>query len=242
VSVGIFTPAFAANIQTLTQAEATLDENKLGCNVALQGEIHEGDLERIQNASGKLRKVDHFFDSICLTSLGGSFPEGLRIAKYLIEEGIGTVVRSGDQCLSACAIIFMAGTEEIEGFKIPNRKLHPKGVLGFHAPYLQMPKQAYDQDDIEAAFRSGVVALSMLLALEPGPPNEEFFPKDLIVELARRGAREAYVVKTVRDVIRLKIALYALAEPGQITKRRSNFGSYISRNPSRLILCEQLGR
>jgi len=58
----------------------------------------------------------------------------------------------------------------------------------------------------------------MLLGLEPGPPNEEFFPKDLIVELARRGPREAYVVKTVRDVIRLKIALYGLAEPGQITK------------------------
>ena len=74
-------PAFAANIQTLTQAEVTLEENNVGCNIALQGEIHEGDLEGIQNAFGKLRKVDHFFDSICLTSPGGSFAEGLRIRK-----------------------------------------------------------------------------------------------------------------------------------------------------------------
>jgi hypothetical protein len=203
------TSVFAANV-SLTRAKGDVV-----CDVTLDGDIEQGDLRRIQDVIRGLRKVDR---TICLSSDGGSFAEGLNIAKYLIEDGIGTVIEPAKQCFSACAIIFMAGTEEQEGFKTRNRKLHPTGILGFHAPYLRLPKQAYTQGEVEAAYSVGVVALAKLLALEPGPPHEEFFPKELIVELARHGPNEAFIVKTVRDVIRLKIDLYGLAEPTQISK------------------------
>ena len=40
------------------------------------------------------------------------------------------------KCLSACALVFMAGTDTGDYFRVTNRVLHPRGKLGFHAPSL----------------------------------------------------------------------------------------------------------
>src|SRR5262245_60558610 len=45
-----------------------------------------------------------------LNSSGGNFAEALKIAKLALEKRLSTRLGRNAECLSACAIIFMAGT------------------------------------------------------------------------------------------------------------------------------------
>lgn len=189
------------------------------CNLLIAGDIQSGDLENVRTAFSAIKQDSDYAGFACLHSPGGSYQEGLKIAKFFLDEGIGTLVRSGDRCFSACAIIFMAGTWWSDAGKSPNRLLHVRGMLGFHAPYLQMSPGTYDKVTIENSFKGGIAALTELIALEPGTPHGEFFPKELIVEMSRRGPSEAFLIDTVRKAVKLNVSLYGLAQPNQITKR-----------------------
>jgi len=113
----------------------------------------------------------------------------------------------------------MAGTEIIEAFQTPSRRLHAKGTLGFHAPFLQVSAGTYDKIEIDNSFKAGILALAELLALEPDYPHAEFFRKELIVEMSRRGPNEVFLIDTVRKAIKFDIEIYGLREPSQITRR-----------------------
>lgn len=80
--------------------------------------------------------------SVCLNSPGGSYTEALKIYDQIKRYGIGTVVAEGAECLSACAIIFLAGNFQyyttMGGNLVTgtNRAIHAGASLGFHAPSL----------------------------------------------------------------------------------------------------------
>ncbi len=212
---------FAANIRLITTNSinsSIADYNNGACNLLIEGEIYDGDLKRIQNEFQSIKQEGDSLGLVCLNSPGGSYFEGLRIAKFLLASGVGTIIQPAHSCFSACAIIFMAGTEINEGFKLPSRRLHARGTLGFHAPYAQTPAGIFDERAINAMFKAGISALAELIALEPGSPHSEFFHKELIVEMSRRGPTEEFLIDTVRKAIKFDINIYGLSEPRQITK------------------------
>lgn len=146
----------------------------------LKGEIDEGDVQRL-DAAIQVSGITHAQDPwrkmvVSLDSPGGSYHEGLDLALAFRRRGLSTVVRSGDQCLSACAIAFLGGAElpkdpnpvgEDDPLpdQLPDRSLEPGAVLGFHAPYLDVPNDSYDAATVADAYRSAVLGISRLVAI-----------------------------------------------------------------------------
>jgi hypothetical protein len=59
-----------------------------------------------------------------LNSPGGSFVDGMAIAKFVHERGFRTDVDNSDECTSMCAIIWLAGSKRYYG---------GKAKIGFHS-------------------------------------------------------------------------------------------------------------
>jgi hypothetical protein len=120
--------------------------------ISLDGEIKSGDsakfhamLQQTTKASG----VDAPAPTIELSSPGGRYLEGIELARSFLETGTSTVVRNGQACYSACAVAFLGGNT---GGRLRNtsRKLEPGGKVGFHAPYLDLPKgDNYSQASVQ---------------------------------------------------------------------------------------------
>ncbi|EJC80191.1 hypothetical protein Rleg4DRAFT_1807 [Rhizobium leguminosarum bv. trifolii WSM2297] len=146
----------------------------------LKGEIDQGDAQRLDAAlssSGITHEQDPWRKIVVsLDSPGGSYDEGLDLALAFRRRGISTVVRSGGQCLSACAIAFLGGTalpkdpnpiseDDPLPDQLPDRSLEPGALLGFHAPYLDLPSDNYDAATVAYAYRSAVLGISRLVAI-----------------------------------------------------------------------------
>jgi len=75
---------------------------------------------------------------ITLSSPGGNYIEGLKLAQFLRDHRIASVVEEGAYCYSACAFAFLGGTgystQSGVGIYI-DRMIAPGATLGFHAPY-----------------------------------------------------------------------------------------------------------
>ncbi|MEL6374857.1 MAG: hypothetical protein AAFR04_12925 [Pseudomonadota bacterium] len=72
-----------------------------------------------------------------LESDGGDVEEAVRAAQVVWRRGAATLVPAGKRCLGACALIFMAGSKTLpDGTRLPDRRLHTGGLLGFHAPFM----------------------------------------------------------------------------------------------------------
>jgi hypothetical protein len=100
------------------------------CDVVVDGEILKGDFEVFVT-----RYNNSKFERVCLNSPGGSYFDGIKIARFINDTRISTRVRADGECYSACAIIFMAGITEVGDFEYRDRTLEPGGTIGFHAPY-----------------------------------------------------------------------------------------------------------
>ena len=89
--------------------------------IALSGEIIRGDADRLAAL------VDQFPGAIVfLNSEGGLVGEALRMGTMVRGSAVATAVASGDACLSACALIWVAG---------PQLYLSAQGRVGAHAAY-----------------------------------------------------------------------------------------------------------
>ncbi len=68
---------------------------------------------------------------IFLNSTGGKVDDAIEVAEYIRANNITTVLRPGAKCMSACTLLFQAGTERIA---------HPSAQLMYHSarnPFLQ---------------------------------------------------------------------------------------------------------
>lgn len=90
--------------------------------MVLVNEIVKGDFDKFERiANGLSGKTVVFLDS-----RGGGILEAMIIGESIRKRKFGTAVSKGDQCASACALIWLAGT---------TRFLSPDARLGFHAAY-----------------------------------------------------------------------------------------------------------
>jgi hypothetical protein len=161
---------------------------------------------------------DGFFTHrICLDSPGGSLVEAMRIVEYIRQQsasqiggpsGIQTAIAQGDRCESACAYVFFAGrfvrfsgSKNYEGRS--NHLLHPLGRLGLHAPFISFSEQNYAVDDVEAIWRVGMMATS-LISRQIAQGNI-FMSNDLFSEMVTFLPTEMLVVETVGQAVRWDI-------------------------------------
>ncbi|WP_323771992.1 hypothetical protein [Antarctobacter sp.] len=156
-------PAAAAEFEVL-------NAHPEGCNVMVSGQIRDGDRDRLAQV---IPRSDDLFDhtgspiTLCLNSPGGSLLEGLEIAAYLRGTGIRSHVAADHNCLSACALAFLGGTQfSVEDGLIPNRgrSIHARAVLGFHRPQLDTSSRQFSDALIHSAFDTAVRATALIFA------------------------------------------------------------------------------
>jgi hypothetical protein len=181
--------AQAATVSVETTSTAGLDpRNPIQTHrLRLTGPIEPGDSERIVVTLRNLRERTPRIGDLPLATLelagkGGDLLEGIRIGNLLREYDIATVVRDGDVCLSACALIFLGGTAtHAWPAALPSRSLEIGGQLGFHnftlnTGALQNDARATRGDATTRAFslaRQGA-ALMMRYALDMGVEPDFF--------------------------------------------------------------------
>lgn len=109
------------------------DESSDAPIVMLSGEVNEADVNAIA-------EFDHVL-SLMLNSEGGSVRAAVQIGRIVRDRGWMTWVSPEGQCLSSCALIYIAGV-----------KRQNDGVVGLHRPYLI--GDPLSADEVESAVRS----------------------------------------------------------------------------------------
>lgn len=199
----------------VTAQAAVLTLNHQGpCNFRIDGEIAKGDFDRIAAA-----KDDYFIHNgestgqtiACLNSSGGSLYEGLKIAEFFYETGVGTYINENDECSSVCAIIFLMGVAKGGEVAYVNRQLHVKGLLGIHRPYMTLDDaRSYTSGDINDAYDLGIDAAYILidLANKKAPwSSKTMIPSDFLNKMLSVPGSDIYYIRLIEEVIRWDIKL-----------------------------------
>tara|TARA_B110000208_G_scaffold148877_1_gene179693 strand:+ start:394 stop:1395 length:1002 start_codon:yes stop_codon:yes gene_type:complete len=123
------------NTTALQAAEITTNAKGETIYFILQGDIEEGDLEKLAGEYNILVTLGLINDrpmKILLNSRGGNLIESMRIGRFVRTIGLVTMAdkaissEKNAQCLSACFFIFVAGKQ---------RDLGSDDTLGVHRPY-----------------------------------------------------------------------------------------------------------
>jgi ATP-dependent protease ClpP protease subunit len=190
----------AADITVVSSATLTVHEIERGaCSLTLRGQIETGDAQRLLGLLSSRFPLAHdeTNPAICLDSPGGSLAEAVEIAKVLGDHFTATVVPSGAECLSACAVVFMGGTFGWYEYIFNLRVMHPEARIGFHAPALNIADGTYQADSVKLAFDVAVDAIARIA----GDLDETYltgainrFPRSLLAAmLVHRGERYLWI-------------------------------------------------
>lgn len=204
-------------------AEITYDPEPPGpfdCDIHIIGQITEGDADRFKAALDQSRQSNdpqsgelYFWNRVCLNSNGGSFPEALEIAEMLHGEH-GTAVPANASCLSACAIIFMAGADyEGEGGANTNRVLHPEGRLGFHAPSLVVDRGLYDEATVSQSYSIALKTVGRILSVS----EQLDFRNSLLERMIETPLEDMLYVDTVGKAFEWNITIDPVAPVDEIS-------------------------
>ncbi|CAN0092499.1 unnamed protein product [Chrysoparadoxa australica] len=147
------------------------DGQSMGCQLRIDGPIATGDADRLDEALRDLpfpEGTSPAGQRVCLNSTGGSLVEAVRMGDLIAERFMGTAVPEAATCEGACALVFLGGRfahPEADGDFIPDRVLHPRGTLGFHAPPLVIEDRAYGRDEINRAYSAALGSMGEILRL-----------------------------------------------------------------------------
>lgn len=191
------------------------------CVIEIAGELREGDYDRFAAVAGDMFPNDDAESTsshtVCLDSPGGNLAEGVKFARHFYKIGVGTVIDADKECHSACAIMFMMGTAQGGEVAFVNRKLHARGTLGFHRPYLNVRSGgsidvaalalAYDN-----AFQSALDLIAMANGKAPWT-NTPMMKSDLVEAMLSHIGNDMFLVDTVDRVARFDIELFGFASP-----------------------------
>ncbi|RUU99564.1 hypothetical protein EOB36_20015 [Mesorhizobium sp. M6A.T.Cr.TU.017.01.1.1] len=124
-----------------------------------------------------------------------------------------TIVRSRDTCYSACALAFMGGAEwlrdvGVDPNRIPNqlpaRSIERGAVVGFHAPYLNVPEADYSSEKVQGAYRMAVDSIAALIQLS----DYLYIESEELPRLLEPDQNSAFTLDTV-DAVRTLWVDYA---------------------------------
>jgi hypothetical protein len=133
------------------------------CSLKISGKIESGDLQKVEVAIEQDRNQNRF-TIVCLDSSGGSYVEASKIVKLFRYRTIPTKVDRNGVCLSACALIFLAGSHSLhEGPVVHWRVMHPSSKIGFHSPFIEFPDKNYTKDDALEIFTVALESISLAI-------------------------------------------------------------------------------
>ncbi len=182
------------------------------CRVQITGEIEKGDAAALAEFSDHLI-VDNGESTIasvvCLDSPGGNIREGKDMAKFILQNGIGTRIRADRECSSVCAVMFMMGNYrggEVAGL---SRRMHYSSKLGFHRPSLKIDEaQLYTSDKLASIYTLGMETIFEYLKIanrrEPWG-NAQMIEPDLLQFIVGTPKEDMFYVSTVEEVLRWRI-------------------------------------
>jgi len=217
-------PAAAATIEA--------SENPL-CPMQLSGLIEPGDLEQLQrvtinllaNPERLLNRDDVDPETtqglvICLDSDGGSFLESTRLAEYVFETGIGTVLGPEARCTGPCAWVFMMGyARGPEELGFTHRRMHHSATLAFRAPHLPFDDTTpLTADTAQSALTRLQTATATLLRIGNVrlPGGRPALDADLLQQAFAHAGDTAFAIDTVDTAGRWRIELFGLTWPERI--------------------------
>ncbi len=252
--------ALVLGVQVASAADITLEpsgaETMPGTMVLkITGEIVPRDVARVAELVVELQQSQPGFEErsfrAILDSPGGNFQAGIDIARIFDRNGVSTIVPEGAECLSACAVIFMAGTHLSmggEGGEIRDRALYLPALLGFHRPKIgslmsnispgvlsQLPPEqlaAFFDDRYNTAFNTANQMILDMLAVDPGA-----WETDLILRMltAVDSAEQSNFVTlaTVEDALKWGVKVRNIASP--------ELGSFDQKFDAAFALCFNTG-
>jgi hypothetical protein len=150
----------AASAGTLTETP-----NLEQCDYLFSGEVEPGDALKIES----MIPARYDGSRLCLNSPGGDFTEGLKMFQVIWnKDSVATLIRSGDSCMSACALAFLGGSL-VQGtgtMRSKNTVIEPGARLGFHAPRLVLPQgNAYEAATVQNAYTLAISSSAELFQL-----------------------------------------------------------------------------
>lgn len=201
--------AQAINIEQIGSVQTSVDK----CTLLVSGTIVKGDAAKISTVIEQETSLipnypgigDNENYVVCLTGPGGSYLEGITMAKVFSKFDVATSVPDKASCLSACAIAFLGGRRNFRsgvGYA-PSRHLFPDSKLGFHAPQLAIEDGNYSQRSVLAAYKIALDAITELQA----SARELYIDKDLIREIVAHRGDDFHYVDTVDDMAYFDIIL-----------------------------------
>jgi len=145
------------------------------CDIEISGVIQTGDLDRLRGDVNQLigtRWPDEFdggeppYRPLCLNSPGGSLGEAIRIARYVHENSITTVLPPNTVCESACSWIFMLGNREGAEGGGPSRRMHYSARLAIHAPSVDFgTSETILREPVQRAFDEVIAGMGVILSV-----------------------------------------------------------------------------
>jgi len=204
---------------TLEQVGPVQTDARYGCSLRLSGPIQPGDADMMRRQIWQLTsRIDNYPSGrresqvvLCLDSEGGSLTEGMQIAHLVYDRSVSTRINPGETCLSACALVFMAGNLDLrsgEGW-IPSRYMHPLSTLGFHAPDLVLPEGSFTRNDVQSAYRVAIAAVALI-----SREADKFrIDRELLTEMVNHLGQDFYYIDRVDSVQMHGISLYGYATP-----------------------------
>jgi hypothetical protein len=193
------------------------------CDLVLDGKIKENrDAKLLEQAFQTIvGTMNSFTFFLCLRSEGGDFREAVKIAQWVLSTqrpSIATVIEDGQTCASACAIIFLAGNAPARVGAWPQRFLHPRGRLLFHASLVDLSQYSDE----------GLLALLK----EPTTPGGV---KGKIVDLYKLGSRDVQSV-----IAAFQTFSYQREDVGDHWVRPSLFLEMFSQDPDEWMCVENV--
>lgn len=156
--IWLVVPAQAGEFRFITDPDAPFDETSDGpCKARVSGVISEIDKS--------LFSISPFGENrtLCLNSPGGSLTKALEFPSN--RQWVARVL-PGERCESACALAFLRAVgiqSDRFSFHRFDRAIWAGGLLGFHAPFLDLPDGVQvDRNTVELAFK---VALNTTVTL-----------------------------------------------------------------------------
>lgn len=206
-------PAIAAEV---TLVSYRFSDTSPVPHLHLSGVLEKGDAPRLTDEIARLARCSGSgckgdggaVAVISLDSPGGAYTAGVQLADAFRENAYATVIESGDECLSACAVAFLGGTGFWPtggvGFYV-DRVIEPGGRLGFHSPYFsaEQARAAVASGQLQQLLDTSRLAIADLVATL-GRYNVS---QDVLDTIIRMGADSFYEVSTPADLYQIRANL-----------------------------------
>ena len=170
--------------------------------LGLEGPIEAGDTEKLKavlDQTGMAAEVDYDTNVLLLNSPGGDFREAIRMMDLLYERTVRTYVWETSECLSACAIVFLAGTGASPDSQFPHRTIRPGGRLGIHAPSIpDLGDTMLPASEMNLAYSEALASMSEIAS------RADLFqiPNSLVVQMLTTPPEKMYMIETIGDANR----------------------------------------